>query len=222
MAAPREPAPVPLKALTEALRSADPSAMTTAQLYREMLHSRELSDANFDAINKAIELTQQYPTLLDSTEARLIKQIEKTDGAVREVLSEKFGGVEAQFKERDLRNEAAASAGRAALDAAFSSQKEAIGKSEAAIAKQQDSHAAALQALQKSFDDKVSDLKDRLTAIEGRSQGIGASWGWLLGAVGLVGTVVALFIAFSPKPEVVTPAPIIIERAAPAAAPAQQ
>lgn len=43
--------------------------------------------------------------------------------------------------------------------------------------------------------DRVSDLATRMDKTEGRSTGIGASWGYLVGAVLLVGTVITVVLA---------------------------
>lgn len=51
------------------------------------------------------------------------------------------------------------------------------------------------EALFKAQAEKVDALQARMDRTEGRSGGIGASWGWLVGAVGLVGAIIAIFIA---------------------------
>ncbi len=89
------------------------------------------------------------------------------------------------------------------MDAALQAAKEAVGeqnkssalaiaKSEAATTKQIDQLAGVIQTMTKAFDDKVGDVKDRLTRIEGAKQGMSAGWGLLIGAVGLVAAALAV------------------------------
>lgn len=40
--------------------------------------------------------------------------------------------------------------------------------------------------------EKLSDLTDRLNRAEGKGAGIGALWGWIIGAIGLLSTVVVI------------------------------
>ena len=40
--------------------------------------------------------------------------------------------------------------------------------------------------------EKLSDLTDRLNRAEGKGAGIGALWGWIVGAIGLLSTVVVV------------------------------
>jgi hypothetical protein len=108
---------------------------------------------------------------------------------------------------------------RALLDERYSTQTEAV---KAAFAAQEASNGAALGAQEKAvikaenaadkrFDLlnelrqgvatkeqiealalRVSDLKERLDKTEGRSGGLSAGWGYLVGAVGLAGAVIAI------------------------------
>lgn len=51
----------------------------------------------------------------------------------------------------------------------------------------------AVDALEKVVDE----LKDRLNRIDGKSSGVNASWGFLIGAVGLTATIISVVLAFN-------------------------
>ena len=88
------------------------------------------------------------------------------------VTTERFQGVAAQFSERDTRTDQRAGDTKLAVDAAFAAAKEATAKIEAGFTKSIDSILELLKTTMKSSDEKISDLKDRITSIESRTVGI--------------------------------------------------
>jgi len=116
--------------------------------------------------------------------------------------------IQTQFKERDTRVEQTAKASKEALDAALQAAKEAVGeqnksnsvsiaKSEATTLKQIDGLAGSITALATTLNDKIDDLKERLTVIEGRASGdietraagrerSNDVLGWVFGAFGIL------------------------------------
>lgn len=46
-----------------------------------------------------------------------------------------------------------------------------------------------------TLDAKIDSIVKLIDRSEGRGSGIGSAWGWLLGAVGLIGGLVSLFFA---------------------------
>jgi hypothetical protein len=177
---------------TNALKP-DPTLLTTQQLLREIgllrevLESRmsEMSNASLlrhkiletrlDGMDKAIQLLQnlhdKFPTSVD----------EKIS-ALKEIHEEKFGSVQTQFRERDVRTEQSSKDSKVAVDAALQAAKEAvseqnkssalaIAKSEAATTKQIDLLGTQIQTGNKAVDDKFDDIKERLTRIEGKDEG---------------------------------------------------
>ncbi len=116
---------------------------------------------------------------------------------LEELHSEKFRSIQVQFMERDTRTEQTSRDAKVAVDAALQAAKEAVGeqnkssalaiaKSEASTAKQIDQIQVVINSNTKGTDDKIDDLKTRLTTIEGRSAGVGSTWGVLLGAIGMI------------------------------------
>jgi hypothetical protein len=66
---------------------------------------------------------------------------------------------------------------------------------EQAILSIKGSHDAAMLGLQKQF----QDIKERLDKAEGKGTGLASFWGYVLGAVGLLSTVIGIFAYFAAK-----------------------
>lgn len=52
-------------------------------------------------------------------------------------------------------------------------------------------------ARHETLENRVSELTDRLNRTEGKSTGINAAWGYLVGAVGLATAVIGIILAFN-------------------------
>ena len=213
----------------------DPSLLTTRALQREIFALRELievklgsSVATGDLIRAVIETRldgmDKAIRLLQDTADKFPGRIDEKIGALRSVHDERFGSIQQQFTERDVRTEQAAGAVKIAVDAALQAQKEAVGeqnkssalaiaKSEASTMKQIDQQATLITQMGKGIDDKIDDLKERLTRTEGKGAGLQAGWGYLVAAIGLA---LAIY-GFSARTasEVAAPAPQVIYVPAP-------
>jgi len=106
----------------------DPTFLTTQQLLREMESLKDLVFTRLDAMDKAMELFNANIT-------RVPTDTDKQISHLKELHAEKFGGVEKQFRERDIRAEREARDNKVAVDAAFAAQKEAAAKQDEANAK---------------------------------------------------------------------------------------
>ncbi len=190
----------------------DPTPMTTAQLkdalasLREVLETkieglRDLFLTRLDGMDKAVELLQDKASLQPGAVDAKINNL-------RTLHEEKFSSIETQFKERDTRTEQAAGAVKIAVDAALQAQKEAVGeqnkssalaiaKSEAATTKQIDQQGVLIATATKALDDKITDIKERLAQMGGKSQGISTTTGAVLAAVGLAATVLSIINFFA-------------------------
>lgn len=155
--------------------SQDPSLLTTQALQRENLWLRDLFETRLEAMDKAINLLQAFA---DRTPTTLDVQAEVT--ALREVVMVMFGGIKTQLLERDAQTEKASRDVKSAVDAAFAAAKEAVGeqnksnalsisKSEAGVTKQIDGIVELIRTTSKGTDDKISDIKERITIIESRT-----------------------------------------------------
>jgi len=151
----------------------DPTSLTTDQLRREITSVRELIES-------------------------------RTDGD-RKLNNERFRGIETQFLERDKRTEQTTHDNKVAVDAAFAAAKEAVGeqnksnaasitKSEATFTKQIDQTGTLLSAVAKATDEKIDDLKTRLTSLESQKIGGRDAWGYVVGGVGILIALAALFL----------------------------
>lgn len=176
----------------------DPTVLTTQSLLREILNLREIIETRIDAMDKALQLLQ----------AKADKVPSETDiavGRLKDLHDERFKGVATQFAERDIRTEQTSRDSKVAVDAALQAAKEAVGeqnkssalaiaKSEASTTKQIDQIIAINQATTSALNDKIDDLKLRLTQIDGQSTGARDLWAMLLGGLAIIISLVIGFV----------------------------
>jgi|SRR6476660_4730807 len=168
---------------------------------------RSIIETRLDGMDKAIRLLQdtadKFPARIDEKITGLRSVHDERFAAFNDATTEKFKSIETQFAERDVRTEQAAGAVKIAVDAALQAQKEAVGeqnkssataiaKSESATTKQIDQLSILIQSNTKAFDDKIGDVKDRLTRIEGTGQGGRAMWGYVAAGFGFVLTLLSI------------------------------
>lgn len=184
------PTPQETRIIQEVKSQMDPSSLTTQQLWREIASLKELLETRIEAVEKAIDVAHddlvRFPTDIDKSVTTLKELHEKwfmeKFSGIETLLIEKYTGIEKQFNERDVRVEQTARDTKTAVDAALAAQEKAVGKqnesfalsitkSETAIAKQIDQQGLLIQQNAKSFDDKINDIKDRITTIEGIAVG---------------------------------------------------
>src|ERR1035437_2788492 len=151
----------------------DPTVLTTQQLLREIATAREVIETRLNGMDKAIELLQ-------ASSNRFPSFVEQAVGRLQELHEEKFRSIEVQFKERDTRTDQTSRDSKVAVDAALSAQVKsvdaqnisnslAISKSEAGFTKQIDQIGALIQATGQRTDDKIDEIKTRLSSNEVRT-----------------------------------------------------
>lgn len=155
----------------------DPTALTTAALTREVQSLKELILTRLDAMDKAL-------ILLQTRADRVPSEVDIKVGQLQALHGEKFRSVDNQFI-----------ASSTALAAALQAAKEAVDKGSQGTTKTIDQLAAVMGVETKSVNDKVTELRERLTKIEGRDSGIASSWGILTAVVGIIIGLVALYAA---------------------------
>lgn len=202
----------------------DPSILTTQQLWREIASLKELMFTRLESVEKAIIVSHndlvRVPTDVQKAVSGLkelhherFKTIDVEFLSYEKLFSERFRGVEKQFNERDVRVEQTAKDTKVAVDAALQAAEKAVGKqnesfaasiskSEAATTKQIDQQAVIITATTKALDDKVGDNKERISRLEnliagrvGTETGKKDSWGYIVGAIGLIGGIIAIVIS---------------------------
>jgi len=131
--------------MTESAASKTPTVETLSQ--------------RLDGMQEAVRLLQAFadkaPTTRDvHGEVAALKELTAADfKALRELLDSKFDG------------------NKVALDAALKTQKEGSDKIESNFVKQIDGVLATIETLTKTTDDKIGDLKDRVTLRDGQTVG---------------------------------------------------
>jgi Asp-tRNA(Asn)/Glu-tRNA(Gln) amidotransferase A subunit family amidase len=168
----------------------DPTVLTTEQLERaiaglralltaEQVGQRELFDARLTGMDRAIALLAVGN---DKTHDEFNERIVN----LRTLHDEKFMSIQTQFAERDVRTEQSAKDQKVAVDAALQAQKESVGaqntanslannKMEFNFTKLIDQLGVLITTTTKTTDDKIDDIKQRLTTIEGRANGVQGS-----------------------------------------------
>lgn len=183
----------------------DPTLLTTDQLRRENFWLRELIESRLDGMDKALVLIQakadKVPSEVDLKVGALEHLHDERFKAGAEALSAAVQSIQMQFTNRDVLTDKMAKAGAEALSAALQAAKEAVGKqnesSALAIAKSETASDKRMDQLQILINTKtdglvstITDVKDRLTMIEGK----GLGWS---GAGGLILSIVAVGISLA-------------------------
>ncbi len=160
----------------------DPTLLTTQQLMLAVSALKELLFVRLDAMDKAVELLHEDVTRVPTDVDKQIVNLRTLMEQRFEVVEEKFHSIGTQFKERDTRVEQTAKDTKVAVDAALQAAEKAVGKqnesfalsidkSEKATMKQIDQQGILIQTATTALNDKIDDIKDRLTLIEGKGAG---------------------------------------------------
>ena len=187
----------------------DPTTLTTQALYREINQVQSLLNSHMDGLQGTLSARiSAIDHDLDRLQLAMEQEPEQTGtliNTLRDLHEEKFKSIQVQFVERDTRTEQTSRDSKVAVDAALQAAKEAVGeqnkssalaiaKSEASTTKQIDQQGLLIASSTQGLDDKIDDIKDRLTRIEGNSSGGHQVWGYIIGVAGsLVGLIALLF-----------------------------
>jgi hypothetical protein len=140
---------------------------------RELLEQRFLGIEK-EAMNFRDGLAARHAAVKEETNT-LKELISEKIQALASVVNERFTAVAAQFSERDTRTDQRAGDTKLAVDAAFAAAKEATAKIEAGFTKQIDAMNNIIDNKTANLSSGISDLKDRLTAMENRTVGMSAN-----------------------------------------------
>lgn len=192
----------------QTVQTTDPSALTTQQTIRELLHLKELIDAKLIAIDTRLSSMDKAQELFQSNLTRIPTETDRAVSRLKELVDQKFDGIAVQFRERDTRVEQTAKDGKVSIDAALSAAEKAvakqnesnalaIAKQEAAFTKQIDQQYLQNATSFKSVDDKIADLKTQMSTITGRSGGLADGWGYLVAIISAGAAAVGIVMAFA-------------------------
>lgn len=214
--------PSPIAAAVAALTQ-DPSTLTTQQLLRELANLRDLFDARLDAMAKAVELLQDFanrtPTTMDVQAAveRLREVTEQRFKGVESTFTHNAtaltAALQAQEKQAIATTENTATANNK-MEAFFTKQLDNIGEARKDDSRANDDKLDALKERITIIESRTS-VSDPTTAINlakldekvlrlgsgadissGRSAGMMAMWGLIIGAMGLAAGVAAVISLF--------------------------
>jgi cation transport regulator ChaB len=195
----------------------DPTTLTTAQLIRQVQAERDYVDAQLDVIRERLRGIDVATKLLNETVNRVPTDVQIAVEHLKELHAERFASVDKQFAERDTRAERESRDNKVAVDAAFAAQKEAAAKQDEGNQKAIDksertTNETILKNEQlaktetKATNDKVEDIKDRVSKMEIRLNGFEAlkhggeqqrdttRQGYFL-AIGALGLIVTILVA---------------------------
>jgi hypothetical protein len=157
--------------------SPDPTSLTTAGLRREVGHLRELLEATDSAIG-----------------AHLTAQIQD--------VHRQLGEADLRYQQRYDSQTPALDAARVATDLAVSAAliaaDKSVSKAEIAAEKRYDTVSKRIDDLKEDFNKSITTLNSTLAGMAGRSGGHGESWIYLVGAIGLLATIIAIYSAVKP------------------------
>lgn len=220
---PRETSlPSPIAAAVAAL-SQDPSTLTTQQLLRELANLRDLFDARLEAMAKAVELLQDFanrtPTTMDvqASVDRLREVVEQRFKGVENTFIQNAtaltAALQAQEKQAIATTENSSTANNK-TEAFFTKQLDMIGEARKDDSRANDDKLDALKERITIIESRTS-VSDPTTAINlakldekvlrlgsgadissGRSAGMMAMWGLIIGAIGLAAGVAAVISLF--------------------------
>jgi hypothetical protein len=166
----------------------DPSLLTTQQILREILSLRQILETRIEAIDKQLQATAKIVERLPSeTESRV--------GQLQALHGEKFRSIENQFASSKLALDSALQASEKSVADKNSLSALAIAKAETQATKQTDQLQSAIVTAERTANDKIITLKERLDRIEGQANGISSSWFVLVGVFGIISVCLAIFVA---------------------------
>lgn len=183
----------------------DPNILTTSQLLREVsflekhftseiLGVRDgIKTAHDDMVRVPTEVQKQIAALKELLETKIIEGDKLKD--------EKFKNIEQQFRLIEQARVEQKNDTSSAVDKALRAAKEAvqeqnatnniaISKSEAAMTKQMDQQSEKINQLIKTFDEKIADLKERVTFSGGKGAGYAQFIGWIVAAITIAGFII--------------------------------
>lgn len=188
----------------------DPSALTTDQILRENTWLRILLESNIggsekalvsrlDAMDKALELLQALANRSPS-----IAEVDLKVTDLQRLNEETFRSIDKQFDAVTLLANQVTTSSKEAITFALQAQKESAAKSEENLdkrilqaAEQTKTAMAVRDQRMDGHDDRLRTINDKVNLIEGKSSGFASMWAVIIGAIGVIGTIIFIFVAIN-------------------------
>lgn len=175
----------------------DPTVLTTQQLFQAIASLKELFEVRVHSIEENIKLIQSDLDQRSKETREQVKHLEL-------LHNEKFKRIDTQILERDGQTDKASRDVKSAVEQAFLAAKQAvdqqnntnalsIAKSDATISKQIDGITETMKSNTKTTDDKINDLKDRVTIVESLKKGGSDVISYVFAAFAAAASLVAVF-----------------------------
>jgi len=176
----------------------DPSGLTTAAILREIEHLRRLVDTQLTAMDL------RYQQRFDASAAAIAAALEAQEKAVAkaETANEKRFESVNEFRQA-LSDQTKTFISRPEFNAerdANEKRFEMFAEFRLALADATKTYVTRteFEASRSGDDKRIQEMFQRIDRSEGRGAGLNAGWVYLLGALAAMGTIVSLFVAFTP------------------------
>jgi septation ring formation regulator EzrA len=151
----------------------DPILRNAELNYQALQELEDKLEVRINGIEKAISVAHddlvRVPTEVQKAITGLRELLESKIHCLTEIVDEQFTGVAEKFGERDKRFDLRDLDSKTAMEAALTAAKENIGKLEIFFTKQIDGIGAILNSNNGALNDKIDDLKDRVSKLETKS-----------------------------------------------------
>jgi len=206
----------------------DPTALTTAQLLRELANVELRLNEKIESIKETARILHEdytrVPTLLDRASTEINNLFSERILHLQDVTNEKFTRVETQFGEKEKRDMQAKLAADTGIAAAMAAAEKAVGENNrsfaAAVAKSEKNTEDALKSLDNQFKTEIRSMAEKLSDIgsrQARNDGSSATMMSIgAGAMAIMSLIIAAYAAF----HIGSPTPVISYAPAPTAVPA--
>jgi len=166
--------------------SPDPTALTSAQLFRELSSLRAILETRLDGMDKAIALLQR-------ASERQRSEVELRVAQLQALHAEKFRSIDNQFVASKQAVESALQSSEKSAAEKNTLQSLAIAKAEATVADQLKVLYTSIGNVERNLNDKVLAVKERQDRMDGQASGISGSWIVLIGVFGILSVCLAIF-----------------------------
>jgi hypothetical protein len=164
----------------------DPTILTTEAQIRANEALEKYLTARIDAVEQTLAGLARTVDSIPSERQMDIRRLQELMDTKLAVHEQRFATIALQFEERDVRSVQSSTADRTAIAAALQAAKEAVGeqnkssseairKSEAATSRQIEQQSILIANTSANLTDKIDDVKERLTIIEGVQAGARAA-----------------------------------------------